>query len=78
METRSNREQVLARKAQFVRFLSVMCEYFPEMGIKRMEYRAPDGGGEFVDVHWNGGVIKAVNVTADSLTAILKDLSKIF
>lgn len=73
----AERQKTLDRKAMFVGGLGIVFNELSDLEIKKMRYRFDEKSGrELVDVYFNSGVIRAVDVTSDSHLAILIDLTK--
>lgn len=66
------KEQIYMKKEIFVFKLSMALK---DIGIQA-RYKMMDDGEEFVELTYSDGYKKDVCVSADSLTAILKDVAK--
>lgn len=67
-------EKVYAEKLEFVKALDQAVAKIPY--VEAVEYkRIPDRGSEFVKLTWNSGDYMYIDVTADSLPAILSEVS---
>lgn len=66
----------MENKAQFVAELGDLLSLHSREGIRWLKYYKDPDGFEAVDILFESGAVKTVNVTADSVIAIMKDVAK--
>lgn len=65
--------EAMSKKA-FVKKFSKLCQEFGIGGVESMEYGVDTWNDEFVNVYFEGGGTRKVNVTGDSFGAIVQDV----
>lgn len=66
----------MENKAQFVAELGDLLSLHSREGIRWLKYHKYSDGFEAVDILFESGAVKTVNVTGDSVIAIMKDIAK--
>lgn len=66
--------EVKQEKMLFVKKFGELCAEFGIGGVESMEYEIDKWDDEFVKVNFEGGGHRKVNVTADSLGAVVEDV----
>lgn len=73
--TREERVEMYERKKSFVFCLGRLYAAEPEVGVKKLQYGYDlDKGEERVRIHFEGGAIKEIDVSADSIKALQMDI----
>lgn len=73
----TKRKEMLERKRVFVECLRILLEQVPEAEVKEMAYRVDlDGGEEWVDIKFKGGLIKKARVGGDNHLAMMYDIMR--
>ena len=76
--TREERIFMYEGKKSFVFCQGCLFAAHPSVGVKKMQYGYDlDTGEEKVRIHFDGGAIQDIDVTADSIPAILQDILKV-
>lgn len=66
----------MENKAQFVAELGDLLSLHSRAGVRWLKYYKDSDGFEAVDILFESGAVKTINVTADSCIAIMKDIAK--
>ena len=66
----------MENKAQFVAELGDLLSLHSRAGVRLLKYYKDSDGFEAVDILFESGAVKTINVTADSCIAIMQDVAK--
>ena len=66
----------MENKAQFVAELGDLLSLHSRAGVRWLKYYKDSDGFEAVDILFESGAVKTINVTADSCVAIMQDVAK--
>lgn len=66
----------MENKAQFVAELGDLLSLHSRAGVRWLKYYKDSDGFEAVDILFESGAVKTINVTADSCIAIMQDVAK--
>lgn len=66
----------MENKAQFVAELGDLLSLHSRAGVRWLKYYKDSDGFEAVDIIFESGTVKTINVTADSCIAIMQDVAK--
>lgn len=66
----------MENKAAFVAELGDLLSLHSREGIRWLKYYKDSDGFEAVDILFESGAVKTINVTADSCIAIMQDVAK--
>ena len=73
----TKRMKMLDRKRVFVNCFKILLEQAPEAEVEDMVYRVDlDGGEEWVEIKFKGGLIRKARVSGDNHLAMLHDIMK--
>ena len=75
---KEERWKLYERKAVWVKCLGALCAVEPSIGVSGMTYMVDEmTGTETVEIQFDSGLRRAVDVTADSFLAIMDDVRKV-